>query len=198
MKKLHLVLILVVVFAVLTGGTAVAQEDGALEDGATACYEVGNLSPSIGVGFGYGFSPVFYPGVEFIVGEYNIENSFPLSFGAAARGYVNIYRDSTFGVDWGWTSYGVGAFGTVHLSFREVDADLSFLENFDFYTMLGLAFTVRSFTGDEVYYSEFSDTDFDFVSIGGVSYFFSDRLAIMAEGTYWGFGGATIGLRLLL
>lgn len=194
----HRSLIIAVAILAIAAFPIVAQ-DGLLEDGATSLYEVGDLSPSLGIGFGLNFSPVFYPGVELILSETNIEDTLPLSFGVAARGYLNIYRTEVFfGETWGWTSYGAGGFGSAHLSFDEVDADVEFLTNFDFYVMLGIGFRVFDYTGDETYWNERDDFDLFFASVGGTSYFLSERLAIMLEGSYWGVGGATIGLRLVL
>lgn len=200
MNAKHLCVGIIVGLLILSPVLLVAQEeDGLLEDGATAIYEVGDLSPSIGVGFGAGFSPVIYPGVELILNEYNIEDTLPLNFGAAVRGYLNFYRTTDFlGNTWGYTAFGAGAFGTAHLSFKEVDADIEFLKNFDFYAMLGLGFAVFNYTGNEDFWGDLDTFDLFFASIGGTNYFLTDSLAIMLEGSYWGVGGATLGVRFLL
>lgn len=199
MNSKHLSIGIIVGLLVLSPALLVGQEeDGLLEDGATPVYEVGDLSPSIGVGFGIGFSPVIYPGVELILSEYNIEDTLPLNFGVAARGYLNFYSTTNFGYTWGYTAFGAGAFGTAHLSFREVDADIEFLKNFDFYAMLGLGFAVFNYTGDEEYWGDLDTFDLFFASIGGTSYFLSESIALMLEGSYWGVGGATLGVRFLL
>jgi hypothetical protein len=179
-----------------------AQEDGiSLE----SIYNVGNVTASAGIGFGYSFDLVLYPGAEIILAQTVLGETLPMDFGLAAKGMFTWGNESWgyYGYDYGYsyTNIGVGGFGTAHLTFRGLeDLPISYLENMDFYAGLGLAFFFYSWE----WTGTVSDTvepesrgGLQFVSMGGANYWLNDNLAIMFEGNYMGYyGGATIGIVL--
>jgi hypothetical protein len=172
-----LVLLLVFVFAAAPAFTQDAETGAAPL--ASSMYNPGDISISATVGFGYLFSLAIYPGVEVTVLDTMIGNALPFSLGIAARGMFSTYNY------YGYTgsSFGLGGFVSAHLSFNDIapDAPVRFLENFDFYTMLGLIFNFPDYFG--------------FGTMGGFNYFFSNNFAIKLEGNYWGYGGgASIGV----
>ena len=193
MKKLIRVLVIGLLLLPMTGLAAEGETWDSL-------YAPKDIALSVGIGFGYGFSLVAYPGVEFLVHEFVISETVPLEFGVAAKGFVNWFNENDIWGDYGWLAFGGGGFGTVHFTFRGSDLDIPpFLEKVDFYSALGLVFTYFTYTGDWGTLSKYADTGLGFASYGGVSYFLKENLAIYAEGNYWGYGGgATIGALLKL
>jgi hypothetical protein len=189
-------LVLLLVF-VLAAAPAFSQE---AETGAaplaSSAYNSGNITLSATVGFGYGFSLAVYPGAEFIIVDTMIGDSLPFSFGIAARGMFNTYSYSSIYYSYRYTAFGAGAFAAAHLSFRDLrsDAPIGFLENFDFYSMLGLVFNFFNYSDATGTYDPFTD-GLGFATIGGFNYFFSNSFALKIEGNYWGYmGGASIGV----
>jgi hypothetical protein len=184
---------------VVSSGAAFGQEEGTELD---SVYDVGNLTVSAGVGFGYTFDLVLYPGLELILGETILGELLPLNFGVAAKGMFTWGNEDWLYGGYSYTNIGVGGFGTAHLTFRGLEEDLpvSYLENMDFYVGLGLAFFFYSWEWEGAYsysYEPEGYGGFQFVSMGGVNYWLNDNLAIMFEGNYMGYyGGATIGIVL--
>ncbi|MFP4384248.1 MAG: hypothetical protein ACLFSE_09390 [Spirochaetia bacterium] len=186
MRKFYtLILVFVLIFSAVPAFSQDVDDD---PDNylATSMYDPGNIALSATVGFGYGFSLALYPGAEVIVLDTMIGDAIPFSLGVAARGMFNFVNN--------YTAFGVGAFVGAHISFNELEPDavIGFLENFDFYTMIGLAVNFYSYdfgyTGD-------SFNTFGFATIGGFNYFFSDTFALKIEGNYWSYmGGASIGV----
>lgn len=170
---------------------------GAFAEGSTieSVYDPGDFTVSGSVGFGYGFSLAIYPGAEFFIAQTRVGDVLPLDFGVAARGFFNTYSTSNYGYDWGWTAFGLGAFGTVHLSFQEFDIDFKGLDNLDFYIGLGLKFDSFTYTGDYASYYDESYAGIGFASIAGVNYYLNNNWALVLEGNYWGnYGGGLIGI----
>ena len=117
----------------------------------------------------------------------------PIDFGAAVRG--QFATSSVFGYDYGYLSFGAGAFGTAHLSFNNLENSVAqWLENFDFYVSLGLAVNYFTYTG--YWASDTPQLRFGFASFEGVNWFFAENIALKLEYAYWGYVGsqATIGI----
>ncbi len=156
-----------------------------------AYLQPGNLTLSVGVGFGYywGFNIAVYPGVEFILAQIKIGDVFPLQFGVGARGLVNPY----FGPGYSGLTLGAGAFGTVHLPLKGLDLPYDFLDPFDLYIALGLAlyFDMNDYWG--------YTSPIGFATFSGFNYFLSDNFAVYLEGGYFGYyGGGVVGILLKL
>ncbi len=189
MKKVTKITVLVIIVLLMATTAFAGTKKGKID----SVYKPGDFTVSASVGLGYGLSLAVYPGAEFFLAQARIADVLPLDFGIAARGFYSSYSTSSFGYDWGWTAFGAGAFGTVHLSFREFDIPFKYMDNMDFYIGLGVKFDSFTYTGDATYWTG-SYGGIGFASIGGVNYFFNDHLALVLEGTYWGVGGGTIGL----
>ncbi len=190
MKKVTKIMVLALIVLLLASAVFAGTKKGKID----SVYKPGDYTVSGSVGFGYEFSLVIYPGAEFFLAQARIADVLPLDFGVAARGFFNSYSTSSFGYDWGWTAFGVGVFGTVHLSFREFDIPFKYLDNMDFYIGLGLKVDSFTYTGDYSSYSDSSNGGLGLASIVGVNYFFNDHFALVLEGAYWSYGGGTIGL----
>ncbi len=182
---LFITLVLIVSVGVFAADTKPVKID--------SMYEPGDITVSMSIGLGYD-GITFYPGAEIFLKQARLADVLPLDFGAAVRGFYNSYSTSTFGYDWGWTAYGIGAFGTAHLSFREFDFDFDYLDNLDFYIGLGIKYDHFSYTGTYSSYYDNSYGGIGLLTIGGINYFLNDHLAIILEGTYWGTGGGLIGI----
>ncbi|MFO8065309.1 MAG: hypothetical protein R6V29_11850 [Spirochaetia bacterium] len=187
MKKVFVTTALLV-FALAT--PLVAQDD----DSATVDLNPGDVTVSASVGFGYGFSLALYPGIEVFVAEQDLDGGVNLDFGVAAKGLYNRYSTSYAGDRWGWNTFGLGGFGTAHLSVVEDDVLFDGFDRFDFYIGLGLVYSAFDYFGpyDDRSYLDYSG--FGFSSIGGLNYYLSDHVALVFEGTYWGYAGGTIGV----
>ncbi|MFW6362976.1 MAG: hypothetical protein ACOC0D_03930 [Spirochaeta sp.] len=112
----------------------------------------------------------------------------PLSFGVSGRGNVALYSGY-------WSAGGIfanaGAYGTIHLGFRDFDLEIEELKNIDIYTGIGIVFDIL-----RPAYADYSL--FHFASYQGINYFINDNLAVFLESNYMGrysyFG--TIGVLL--
>ena len=161
-------------------------------------YEKGDFVVSATAGIAFPFAIVAYPGAELILAGVDIGNLIPIDFGVAARGQVGFYNSSTLSYNYGWLTFGLGAFGTAHLSFNNLqDHFAPWLENFDFYVSLGLGANYFSYTGD--WADVFTDSTrmrVGFASLEGVNWFFRDNMALRLEYAYWGYVGsqATVGV----
>jgi|GEM_PF-3263325 len=185
-------LILIVVALLLVSPVLLLAQDG---NDARVDYNPGTLTVSGSVGLGYGFSLALYPGIEFFLAQKDYDGGVNLDFGIAGRGLFNRYSDTFLGDKWGWNDYGLGGFGTVHLSFMQSDDVFSQLSRFDFYVGLGIAYSYFDYFGPyDTQGSYFDYSGIGFSSIAGVNYFFNPRLAVMFEGAYWGYTGGTIGI----
>jgi opacity protein-like surface antigen len=176
MKKA--VLVLAVILVLVLPSAAFAQKNwvGLVHKGDFAAYA--------GVGVGYGFSVV--PGVEWAFADVKFGNTVPVAFGLTGKGILNFYPGF-------WSSYGLGALATAHLGLKGLDLP-DFLQRLDFYISAGLG--VSYFSWNSGYTALFNDWHFGFATADGVAYYFNDKWAIYAEGTYMGYvAGAVIGGR---
>lgn len=182
-KLLVIVLMLLVASGVFAKGTKIKS-----------VYDTGDLTVFGSVGFGYGLSIALYPGVEMHMSQARIGDVLPLDFGLSGRGFFNSYSVSGL---WGWTAFGIGAYGMAHLSFQEFDLPSDFFDKLDFYIGLGIKFDIYKYTGSYLnYYGATSSYGgLGFSTVSGFNYFFNDNFALMLEGNYWGnYGGGTVGI----
>lgn len=176
-----------VALLVLLPGTITAEEPDARWD---SVYNQGSFIMSPGIGFGYNFSLALYPSFEYIMISQKIDDFMPLDFGISLKGVYNRYRDRNDTTK-GWDGYGGGLFGTVHLSFNNLQGhELPFLENFDFYAALGIVGNYMNFIG----YTPLTvplrpPSGVGISTIGGMRYFLLPWLAVNIEGSFWGYTG---------
>ena len=111
---------------------------------------------------------------EYIVGKFNI-GEVPLEWGAEAR--ANLAFDSFLGYA-NWMDWGVAPMATLHWG-----VDFGKPWKFDFYVGAGVG--VYGTTGD--YYD--NGIHVGFASYNGVSWQFSDKIALLSEGGYIGYSG---------
>ncbi len=153
----------------------------------------GDLAVTAGIGYGFFWGAIDVSGgVELMLGQFMLGDTFPLSYGVAAKAAYFSYR---YNSDWHYTYLGAGAFGTLHFGLKDVALPdgLGFLANTDWYVGLGAGF----YSYSEDYYGYTGDSGFriGLRSVGGVSYFFSPNFAINFEGGYYGgWSGGLIGL----
>ena len=177
MKKLAIVVALAVVLLAIPASVFAQKVDW---DGQV---HKGDFAAFVGAGFGWGFT--IAPGVEWAFAEWKVGDVVPLAFGLSAKGMINFYPGF-------WTSYGVGALVTVHLGFKGLDIP-DFLQKFDVYASAGIGFSFFSY---DVGIDTYGSSNIGFATADGVAYYFNDKFAVYAEGTYWGYsGGGTIGVR---
>ncbi len=172
-------IVLIVLAALLIPATAFSQTvdwDGQVHKG--------DFSAFVGVGFGTGFTVV--PGVEYAIVDFKAGDEVPLAVGVAAKGAINFYSSY-------WSSFGVGALGTLHLGFKGLDLP-EFLQKFDVYISVGLGFSWFNYVGTPPTWWEKEDFKVLFITANGVAYYINDKLAVYAEGNYWVRGGAALGV----
>jgi len=164
-------------------------------------YESGDFNVSITASYLFPLGVALYPGAEMILAQVKVADEIPLDFGAAARGQIGFNRVGTYlGTNYGYTTFGAGAFGTAHLSFADMgDHALEFLKNFDFYISLGVAFNYFTYTGDW-FGADTQNFRIGAASFEGVNWYINESLALKLEYVYWGYMGssATIGVQLTL
>ncbi|MFW5801111.1 MAG: hypothetical protein ACOCVC_03705, partial [Spirochaeta sp.] len=108
-----------------------------------AYFQPGDISTSIGLGFsGWGYGGIglnVSPGLELTLAQVNVADVIPLSFGVSGRGNVALYSGY-------WSAGGIfanaGAYGTIHLGFRDFDLEIEELKNIDIYTGIGIVFDI--------------------------------------------------------
>jgi len=158
MKKMMVVLVL----AILIGGAAYAQIPVNMDKGDVA----------VAVGFNFGWDYGVGGSVEYMFARVNLADSFPITFGLAARGGVGFIYGTNF------TLVGLA---TAHFGLGFI-ADLPYwLKKFDFYYGLGLGFGF--------------DPAFN-IGIGnggGISYFLYPNLAIYSSVIYARFFNVNAG-----
>lgn len=152
----------------------------------------GDLAVTAGIGYGFFWGAIDVSGgVELMLGQFMLGDTFPLSYGVAAKAAYYRYNYS-WGNDY-YTYMGAGAFGTLHFGLKDIDLPdgLGFLANTDWYVGLGAGFYLYNAS----WYSSDDGFRIGLRSVGGVSYFFSPNFAVNFEGGYYGgWGGGLIGL----
>jgi hypothetical protein len=144
-----------VVLAMLMIVSGVAFGQSLSEDGMLI--NPGSINASAGIGYGYYWGIGLGGGAEFAIGKFMMAETLPFSYGVAARA----------GIDVGFSSsnFSLGVLGTVHFCWGALDLpeELAWLNNFDSYLGLGIAFPLYP------------------TAIGGTSYFLNKNLAINFE-----------------
>lgn len=149
----------------------------------TPYVDKGSLLANVGIGWG-GLSG----GAEMTFARIDIGGIIPITFGAAARAFV----DPGIFYSWSSFSFGAGGFGTAHVGFKELTlpSGLSWFSDCDVYVGLGLGFASATGIGSDVFKPGIGISTFE-----GVSYYLNDTLAINFEYGYigrvtydWGFG----------
>ncbi len=172
LKKLFIVMVI----ALLTVSAATAE--GFLIPKAKPHMAPGAFAASVGVNFGYGSVGVA-GGVETILGQINIPDAFPLTYGVAARGALST---------WGSTLYtAAGGFATLHLGWTSFNLP-EWVQKFDTYAGIGLGVNITP------------SMHIGFASLTGLAYHLNDNLAIVAEGLYLGWYGfaSSLGVQIKL
>jgi hypothetical protein len=180
--------ILIVLLALLcVVGLATAADSKAL----TPYVDKGNILVNAGIGWG-GLSG----GAEYEFARIDIGGVVPVTFGAAARAFV----DPGIFYTWSSFSFGAGGFGTAHFGFKDVNLPSGFtwFSNFDLYADLGVGFASATAAGiyDNSYYKFKPGVGIS--TFEGVSYYLNDKLAINFEYGYigrvtyeWNYSGLT-------
>lgn len=142
----------------------------------TPYVDKGELLANVGIGWG-GLSG----GIELTLARIDIGGIIPLTFGAAARALVD---PGIFYSSWSSFAFGVGAFGTGHVGFKEVNlpSGLIWLSDFDAYLGLGLGFAAATSIYD--YYDP--KPGIGISTFTGASYYLNNNLAINFEYGYIG------------
>lgn len=162
---------------------AAPKKAKASEGGLTPWVDKGDFMATVGIGWG-GLSG----GVELDFARIDIAKVIPVTFGAAARAFVD---PGIFYTSISSFTFGVGGFGTAHFGFRELNLPDGFgwFSNVDAYLGLGVGFA--SATSD--YYGFKPGVGIS--TFEGVNYYLKDNLAIGFEYGYigrvtydWGYG----------
>lgn len=172
MKKV----VLVFLSLICAAGLVFAAGSGS----STPWVDKGNLLVNAGIGWG-GLSG----GAEYDLARIDIAKVVPVTFGAAARALVN---PGIFDASYASFEFGLGAFGTAHVGFKELSlsSGLSWVSRLDAYLGLGLGFGTASLssTYTSSYYT--LKPGFGFSTFEGASYYFNDKLAVNFEYGYIG------------
>jgi hypothetical protein len=156
----------------------------ASEGGLTPYVDKGELLVNAGIGWG-GLSG----GAEYTFARIDIAKVIPVTFGGAARLCLD---PGIFTTD--WTTFGIGAFGTAHVGFKNLTlpSGFSWFSNCDTYVGLGIGFASGTTSID--YYKP--KPGIGISTYEGVSYYLNDKLALNFEYGYigsikydWGYFG---------
>jgi hypothetical protein len=166
--------VLIILMAVILASSFAFAEEKEAPVSITPYVDKGDLLANVGIGWG-GLSG----GAELTFYRIDIANILPLTFGAAARVAID---PGIFSI--GWTTFGVGAFGTAHVGFKSLNLPdgLSWASKFDAYAGLGLGFATGLTTNE--YYTPRAGLGIS--TFEGASYYLSDNFAINFEYGYIG------------
>jgi hypothetical protein len=185
-------------------GLAFAANGASSSTGSKPWVDKGGLLADLGVGWG-GLSV----GAEYDLSRVDVAKVLPLTFGAAARAIID---PGIFDSAYASSEFGIGAFGTAHVGFKELDlpSGLAWISRLDLYAALGVGFGSATLASA---YSGYSfKPGFGISTFEGISYWFNDGLAVDFEYGYvgqvgyaWPYGSfywplyySTIGLILKL
>jgi hypothetical protein len=159
--------IAVLVALMLVAGLAFAAPAKAKSDALTPLVGPGDFVVNAGIGWG-GISG----GVELNFFQVDIAKVLPVTFGAAARAFVDP------GLFYDYFSFGVGALATVHVGFKDLNLpeNLHWLSNVDSYAGVGIG--LASMTN--------YDMGIGISTFEGVSYYLNEKFAIGFEYGYLG------------
>lgn len=165
MKRL-LIAMLVVLFA---AGAATAE--GFLVPNAKPHMTPGTVAVSAGLNVGWGIGAVV--GAETILGQINIPNLFPLTYGVAVRGTASVLLLGSFST----FHSAAGVMGTIHFPWTSLVLP-EWVQKFDTYAGLGLGVN-------------FTPMGIAFAGISGIAYHFTPSFSVFSEGfnlSGWSFG----------
>lgn len=179
-------------------------------------YKPGTFAMNVGIdfwAFTYGGFAVS-PGVEWMFGQYAIENVLPFDFGVAVQGFYYTYGyDYSYyygnNYSWRYNYLGAGIYATVHFGPKKILHEImdggvpQFMQKLDFYAGVGLFLRNYwvTFSDPDVqtwynqYYRE-TVSPLGFATMGGVTYFLTDSIGIRLDSSYYGYFGATVSLVL--
>jgi len=188
---------ILLVFTVLLAASGLfAEQNTAVWD---SVYDRWDVAVSLSGGLSYAFKPAAYPQIDLIFSSIKIDDFMPLDFGVSVRSLITEYKKSKNDAASGWLHWGIGIAATAHLSFNNLEShSLPFMENFDFYVVVGPVYDILYFSGDyKTTPPPIPANGFGVTTAGGVRYFFLDWLAANIEVFNWGFSsGLTTGLTL--
>ena len=132
MKKVVIVLIALLCVSGVTFAADATMPSGSL-------FQPKDLTVQVGLGSGFLIGGIdFYGGAEYGLGSFKVAEKIPLTYGAAVRvGYWG-WSDSFLGYTDSYYDFGIGALGTLHLSWKDVLPDVKWLAKFESYIGLGL------------------------------------------------------------
>lgn len=138
----------------------------------------GTFMADVGVGWG-GLSG----GAELMFAQVKIADLIPLTFGAAARAFVD---PGIFYTYYSSLSIGVGGFATAHIGFKDfkLPSGLYWLNNVDSYIGLGLGLAMG--TANSAYSTYTAKPGFGISTFEGATYYLNDKIGLTAEYGYIG------------
>lgn len=170
MKRL-LIVMLVALFAV-----SATMAESFLIPNAKPHMTPGTVAVSAGLNFGWGIGAVV--GAETILGQINIPNLFPLTYGVAVRGTGSVLLLGSFSV----FHAAAGVMGTIHFPWTSF-ALPDWVQKFDTYVGLGLGVN-------------FTPMGIAFAGMSGIAYHFTPSFSVFSEGL--NLSGWSIGLQMKL
>lgn len=180
MRPRGVLLVLLLVFAL--AGTATAQETGPW---LGTHYQPGNTAFSLaaGAGFAGGFGVSAYPGAEFIVTKFRPGDVLSVDIGAGVKGAFSFWNYS--GGNYGYLSLGAAPFVSAHFGLRGFAGNeiAEYLDRLDFFSAIGLGYTMFVPTGDWAGLAE-PQPGFGFANFSGVNIFLTDQIALTLSSNY--------------
>jgi hypothetical protein len=167
--------VLIVLLALLCAAGMAFAADKPSAGGVTPLVDKGDLLVNAGIGWG-GISG----GAEFDFFRIDIAQTIPLTFGAAARVFID---PGLFSPD--WTTFAVGGMATAHLGIKglKLPDGMSWASRVDAYAGLGLGFASGSYTNSSYYDMK---PGLGLATVEGGSYYLNDKLALYSEYGYIG------------
>jgi hypothetical protein len=182
MKKVCLVFLALVCLAGFSFGASKASAPAAAD---TPLFGPGNLSAQLGFGTSIFSGLDLYGGADYGIGSFKIAGKIPFTYGVAARVSYYNYTDIYFGTDYSQSDLGIGALGTVRVSWKDVFPDINWLSKFESYIGIGLGTYIYS----DSYDSTLNAFHFGFASLEGNNWYFARNWALNLEEGYYGYGG---------
>jgi opacity protein-like surface antigen len=198
MKKLFVVLL---ALSLIAGAAFAADAKKAEPAKLEALMAPGDIALTAGVGYGFLWGAIDVSGgAEYIIGQFKIGDTLPLSYGAAVKASYYRWDESYYTEDWSYSYFGGGAFGTLHLGLKDLGLadNMKWLSNVDSYVGLGLGLFGYTYPWYDVAKLDVvskTEMKVGVRATAGVSYFITPNIAIVTEGGYYGYyGGGLIGV----
>lgn len=153
-------------------------------DGLDAGHRGGDLLFSGVASFIFPVGAAVYPGFEYVIYGSSMTKPAAIELGVLGKAQIGFASIPRF--NYGYFSFGFGAFAIARVSSRELVKRFKWLKALDFYLSVGPGINFYAYYGDAAYYLNKDTFGLTVATFDGVSLHLSELLAVKLEFAYWG------------